>query len=149
MRRRWLTGAAAGVLLAAAPMAWAHPPGGWRAHGFVGAPLWVHPVARVGVGYHFRYVDRDDWDDDDGRFFIGVGPGWGWGPWWAAPPPVYYSPPPVIVSPPPPVTYIAPERPARQQYWYYCQKKRAYYPYVKECPGGWMKVVPQPPKGAD
>ncbi|OYV75651.1 MAG: hypothetical protein B7Z66_12105 [Chromatiales bacterium 21-64-14] len=98
------------------------------------------------MGYRFRYVDRDDWDDDDGQFFIGVGPGWGWGPWWA-PPPVYYSPPPVIVSPPPPVTYIAPERPAPQQYWYFCQTKRAYYPYVKECPGGWMKVVPQPPKG--
>jgi hypothetical protein len=30
-------------------------------------------------------------------------------------------------------------------YWYYCQNPQGYYPYVKECPGGWMKVVPQTP----
>ena len=28
-------------------------------------------------------------------------------------------------------------------YWYYCENPRGYYPYVSECPGGWMKVVPQ------
>lgn len=27
-------------------------------------------------------------------------------------------------------------------YWYYCQNPEGYYPYVKSCPGGWMKVVP-------
>ena len=30
-------------------------------------------------------------------------------------------------------------------YWYYCKKSRTYYPYVKECPGGWQRVTPQPP----
>ena len=31
-----------------------------------------------------------------------------------------------------------------QQYWYFCKGSNKYYPYVKECPGGWQKVLPQP-----
>ena len=31
-------------------------------------------------------------------------------------------------------------------YWYYCQDPQGYYPYVKSCPGGWMKVIPTPPQ---
>ena len=31
-----------------------------------------------------------------------------------------------------------------QHYWYYCADSRAYYPYVKDCPGGWQRVSPQP-----
>ena len=34
--------------------------------------------------------------------------------------------------------------PSQQAYWYYCQNAGAYYPFVKDCPGGWMQVVPQP-----
>jgi hypothetical protein len=30
-------------------------------------------------------------------------------------------------------------------YWYYCNATKTYYPYVKDCPGGWQAVVPQPP----
>jgi len=30
-----------------------------------------------------------------------------------------------------------------QQYWYFCNSKNAYFPYVKECPEGWMQVVPK------
>ena len=30
-------------------------------------------------------------------------------------------------------------------YWYYCPNPQGYYPYVKECQGGWMTVVPQSP----
>lgn len=30
-------------------------------------------------------------------------------------------------------------------YWYYCRDVNAYYPYVKECPGGWVPVVPHAP----
>jgi len=29
-------------------------------------------------------------------------------------------------------------------YWYYCADAGAYYPYVKQCPGGWQRVAPQP-----
>jgi hypothetical protein len=35
--------------------------------------------------------------------------------------------------------------PAQQAYWYYCPESKAYHPYVKHCPGGWQRVVPQPP----
>ncbi|MEW6259966.1 MAG: hypothetical protein AB1547_08665 [Thermodesulfobacteriota bacterium] len=65
-------------------------------------------------------------------------------PW----PRYYYNPPaPVIVHTvprySPPEVYIQQAPPPEQGYWYYCENARAYYPYVKECPGGWMKVVPQ------
>ncbi len=26
--------------------------------------------------------------------------------------------------------------------WYYCERARAYYPDVQECPGGWVTVTP-------
>jgi len=78
-------------------------------------------------------------------FGVWLGPGF-WGPWWGPRyygDPYYYSPPvytpPVVVQPAPPVA-----GPAPQQYWYYCQASQTYYPYVKECPAGWMQVVPQP-----
>lgn len=28
------------------------------------------------------------------------------------------------------------------QYWAYCRSAQGYYPYVPECPGGWLPVVP-------
>lgn len=31
--------------------------------------------------------------------------------------------------------------PKAQFYWYYCKNPSGYYPYVKQCPSGWMKVV--------
>lgn len=66
-------------------------------------------------------------------------------------PPSYYFPPTVIVPTTPPV-YIQqqqaqPSQPVQPQtnYWYYCQNPDGYYPYVKNCPGGWLQVAPQPP----
>jgi hypothetical protein len=76
------------------------------------------------------------------RVFVGVGVPF-WYPYpYAYPYPVYA--PPVAVQSPPPV-YVQQESPApsQTQYWYYCQSAQAYYPYVRECPGGWMQVVPQ------
>ena len=72
----------------------------------------------------------------------------GWGPYWA--PPAYSYPPQVVVVPPaaPPV-YIEQSPPveeAAQPYWYYCKGSKSYYPYVKECPEGWQRVLPQPEK---
>ncbi|HXZ51258.1 MAG TPA: hypothetical protein VEH51_04590 [Burkholderiales bacterium] len=50
-----------------------------------------------------------------------------------------------------PTTYVergdqqaAPEAPG-QNWWYYCPDSKTYYPYAKQCPGGWQKVAPQPP----
>jgi hypothetical protein len=35
------------------------------------------------------------------------------------------------------------------QYWYYCTNPQGYYPYIRNCPGGWLIVVPNvtPPPG--
>jgi hypothetical protein len=91
------------------------------------------------------------------RYFFGVnigipGPAWYgppvWAPrpYWAHPmviaaPPVYYAPAPVFVRQPP--AYIRQPALDESDYWYYCESPRGYYPYVKSCPGGWMKVVPE------
>jgi len=71
---------------------------------------------------------------------------------WTWPPPYYAYSPSVIAVPSPPPVYI--ERrgydeaaPAREQgYWYYCHGSEGYYPYVRECPGGWERVAPTPPR---
>jgi hypothetical protein len=78
---------------------------------------------------------------------IWLGPGYPYGPWypygWGYPYP-YYAGPPVVIQQQPPV-YSQREQP-EPDYWYYCQNPQGYYPYIKNCPGGWMKVVPEPPK---
>ena len=51
-----------------------------------------------------------------------------------------YSPPAIWDFTPPP--YIQPEAP--REYWYYCWSSQAYYPFVGECPDGWIPVPPQP-----
>lgn len=71
-----------------------------------------------------------------------------WGPVYYYPPPVYYVPaPPVVVTPPPPPVYVERDdeaAPPQTQWWYWCPSAKGYYPYVKECPGGWQRVPPQP-----
>jgi hypothetical protein len=37
------------------------------------------------------------------------------------------------------------QQPVETSYWYYCRNPQGYYPYVKRCPSGWMRVVPSPP----
>ena len=82
---------------------------------------------------------------------VWIGPVWGPG-WWGAPygygypygyP--YYSAPPVVIQQEPQeyVQQPAAQQP-EQQYWYFCTEAKAYYPYVKKCPSGWMRVVPTP-----
>jgi hypothetical protein len=62
----------------------------------------------------------------------------------------YYSSP-SIIAPSAPVIYIQRETPATSQaqpvqtsYWYYCRNPEGYYPYIKQCPEGWLQVAPQP-----
>jgi hypothetical protein len=83
------------------------------------------------------------------------GPGWsvGWGPWWGGGYPYYnpyYTAPPVIIRQSP-NEYI--ERNTEQSeayYWYFCRNPQGYYPYVKQCPNGWLKVLPSPsPSGGE
>ena len=99
-----------------------------------------------------------------GRWRGSVGVYVGPGAFWGAPvyrphyyPGPYYYPAPYYVSPP---VYIAPEtapvyierndavveQTEASNYWHYCRESKSYYPYVKECPGGWQQVLPQPAK---
>lgn len=83
-----------------------------------------------------------------GRVFIGVGPVWG--PAWWGPPAYYYTPPPVVVREEPAPVYVEPApQPEKPAYWYYCRDPKGYYPYVRECPDGWKRVNPTPPKDVD
>jgi hypothetical protein len=80
-----------------------------------------------------------------GRFGVDLWLGPGWGPWWGPYPYAYpyaYPPSPVIIEKQPDL-YIEPQ-PQEQRYWYFCKDPEGYYPYVKRCPNGWMKVVPSP-----
>ena len=67
-------------------------------------------------------------------------------PWYYYPPPVHYYPAPVVVQPASPPVYV--ERsdvvPEGTASWYFCRESNAYYPYVKQCPGGWQRVPAQP-----
>ena len=89
-------------------------------------------VAWEGRGHGFRPRFHHP-----GAFFFGFGVGaLVTAPFWYPPAyayPVYAYPsyaPPAAIPPPPPV------------YWYYCQSPAGYYPYVAQCPGGWLTVVP-------
>lgn len=80
-------------------------------------------------------------------FGFNFGPYWGpyWGPAWYYPPPYYYPPAVVVAAPAAPPVYVErSDEPQPQSYWYYCEQSRGYYPYVKECPGGWKAVPPAP-----
>jgi hypothetical protein len=79
---------------------------------------------------------------------IWIGPGWGpW--WWGSQTYPYYSyypnyqAPTVIRQEPSVYVQPTPQR-EEQSYWYYCPDPKGYYPYVKRCPKGWMKVLPSP-----
>lgn len=85
------------------------------------------------------------------RANVWIGPGWGpgWGPWWGVPYPYY--PPQTYIIERPPVEYIQPSNQQQEEpaYWYYCKNPEGYYPYVKRCPDGWMKVIPTPPPNSN
>ncbi len=104
-------------------------------------------------------------------FCLGVSPGaWAWhrghvhfgvfvgAPLWGPVDPFFYYPPyyPYYY---PPVSQVVVEQPPvyvqrndtaagapPANYWYYCANPQGYYPYVQNCPQGWMQVVPQAPK---
>lgn len=91
------------------------------------------PRARIGVGVYVGPAWGPYW-----------GPGSYWGPRWD---PFWYPPPVVVVRPEPPPVYVEQQEAlaeTAQQYWYYCPSGKGYYPYVKECPEGWQRVLPQP-----
>jgi len=102
------------------------------------------------------------WHGGHTRFVVGVGfgaPFWGWG-WWPGYWPGYYCPAYYPAYPAYPYTYEpysydaypsgtyieqnAPTpSPARGDYSYYCPDPAGYYPQVRTCAKGWLRVVPQ------
>lgn len=117
-------------------------------------PGWGRPGVGGGFYYGPRYWGPRPW----------WGPGWyGFRPWplypyyggyyypygayapYAAPvvvqqdPQVYIQQAPAAQPAPPPPDQAQPQT---SQYWYYCEDARGYYPYVQQCPRGWMTVVP-------
>jgi hypothetical protein len=75
-----------------------------------------------------------------------VGPGWIEPyPYYSYPYYPYYREPPIIVQQPDVYVQPAPAPTQQPTYWYYCKDPQGYYPYVKQCPTGWLKVVPAPP----
>jgi hypothetical protein len=130
-----------------------YPAAGYRGHV---KPKAYYPAR--GGGYYRPYYGGGS------RYNFGfyLGPGF-WGPYY---PPYYgpyyggyygygpysypYYPPAVVTVPSSPPQYVergAPDAGDRfdSAYWYYCRDADAYYPYVKQCPGGWERVAPQPP----
>jgi hypothetical protein len=85
-------------------------------------------------------------------FYLGAPLGW---PYYYSPRyypyyPYYSYPPAIVTAPAEPPVYIEqrgkPSSSAPQDFWYYCEAVRGYYPYVKECPAGWINVAPVPPR---
>jgi hypothetical protein len=77
-------------------------------------------------------------------YYRGWGPGIYWGgpvvvglPWF---PFGYYPSPPAVIQQTP--VYVQPQQQEDAYYWYYCENPKGYYPYINNCPAGWMKVVP-------
>jgi hypothetical protein len=103
-------------------------------------------AVRAGGGYHRGYHGVHHRGYYGGtRVFIG---GW-WGPSYTYPYPCpypypYYATPPVVIQQQPQEYIQQGAAPPQQNYWYYCQNPQGYYPYIKECPTGWLQVVPQP-----
>lgn len=117
----------------------------------VGRHEWSHREFR-----HFAAHEQRLWQE--GRWHYGWHDGrsgWWWGVgelgllYWYAEPFYPYPPlvseivvesPAVVVQPSAAAPLAAP--PAK---WYWCESLRTYYPYVKECPGGWVETDPDTP----
>ncbi len=78
-----------------------------------------------------------------GVFFSFNIPLWVGPRWWGPAPYYYYPAPPVVVLPSVVYERAAPSQPQAPTYWYYCQNPQGYYPYIQQCPTGWLQVVPQ------
>ena len=122
-----------------------HFGGGGRSHFSYGHRHIGHYHPRINFGLNF------------GGFY---GPGYyGTGfygyPYWSGySNPYYFSRayayPSPLISPATPPVYIerqvtvADSTQSQSNYWYYCRNPEGYYPYVKQCPEGWLQVAPQP-----
>jgi hypothetical protein len=92
-------------------------------------------VWRAGGWHHSWHGGRYAW------WWV-IGPSWYYYPAPAYPYPDPYRPP-IVVEVPAPVN-----GPAPQQFWYYCESPKGYYPYVPSCRTEWRPVPSTPPVAA-
>ncbi|MDR2188269.1 MAG: hypothetical protein LBE62_09500 [Azonexus sp.] len=100
------------------------------------------PRVSIGIGFGAGYWGGGYY----GNYYRGYYP-WGgyFSPWWATP----VVSPVVVTQPQPAPVYIQQTPPAAasaapvEAVWYYCRDPAGYYPYVSECQGNWLKVLPQ------
>jgi hypothetical protein len=92
--------------------------------------------------------------DGHGRFGFGINIGIPlWGPGYYSPGPYGYYPYQPMMAPYAPAyvqqapQYAPPQAmpQASAGAWFYCAESKSFYPYVRECPGGWQRVSPTPP----
>lgn len=115
---------------------------------------WATPVSAQGHGHgHGHHYQGPRVSLSFGPYF---GP-WGYSPYFYDP--FFYSrrwnDRPIVIEQAAPQVYVEQPQMYSQaapmaqavpnNYWYFCEAAQAYWPYVKECPGGWQRVVPQPP----
>ncbi|PZN69874.1 MAG: hypothetical protein DM484_29055, partial [Candidatus Methylumidiphilus alinenensis] len=107
---------------------WGYPRGWYGGYYGYGIGLGVYGL---GLGYGLGYYGWPYYSPYYG--YGGYGGGYGYGAAAPAAPPVY-------------IQQNNSQSSAQPQagYWYYCRDPNGYYPYVKECPGGWQAVAPQP-----
>jgi len=115
----------------------------------------VLPVYAHGGGYYGggHYHGGGHGHVSGGIWIGGPWPWWGpypyYYPYYYPYPSYYYAEPPVVMQQQyPAYEQEAPQVQEQPYYWYFCPDTKTYYPYVKQCPGGWLKVVPpsNPPK---
>lgn len=105
-----------------------------------------HRGARVGVYIGAPVVAAPWWYYN--RPYYGYG--YGYGPGYY-PPVVVQEQPSVYIeqtpaeAPPAPLAQ-APQLQQQQQYWYYCQDSKTYYPHVQTCASPWQRVIPHAPQ---
>ncbi|MDP1557668.1 MAG: hypothetical protein Q8K59_12310 [Nitrosomonas sp.] len=123
-----------------------HIGGGGHGH-FGGGHRHGHNQLNLGINLGGSYYNPGFY----GQGYYGGGYGYYGGFGYRDPffyPRAYGYPLPIVVPVTPPV-YIQQEqtRPVQPQtnYWHYCRNPEGYYPYVKQCPDGWLQVAPQPP----
>ncbi len=124
-----------------------HGGGGWRGGSRVGIYLGAP------IGFNYGYYPYSYY----GAPYYGT-------PYYGAsnyypPVPAYYPPvqsAPVVYTErgenpqiSPQVAPINSSQDVQESWWYYCVDAKAYYPYVNQCPGGWLRVAPQPAPGSD
>lgn len=129
---------------------------GFGAIGAPSGPVAPNPNAREWHGGERHFEERHHHYDRPG-FVIGtpyVQPNYYWPDYNTQP---YYQAPTVIIEPAPPVyieqqpiyieqQVVAPDvRPVVQAgSWSYCPDPVGYYPHLRNCPGGWLQIEPQP-----